>query len=376
MIDTVILMLPRNNATVISSVHGVPTWDLQSSTRAYKKFVRNPSKQDEESGLYFPRLTGYRRRSATGFESILKIEFSAPKLLYKNNLDELEDGQFGAVVEALRDRLNRMGVMISAKDLAEAEVRAVHYSKNIVLRDGYSVRYVIGELGKINLNQRFDMTRARYINEGQSLYAYTTAHSVVLYDKIADLRRGNKRAIDKDSTPYQLGLFGRLKKHYEVLRFEVRLSQTRKMRSLLSALGLPDQPTFKDVFSRTKSQAVLNHYWKRMVCDDSLPLFAHALSAKDVFRQIVLLNKTAKRKESIYLAGLVLLSQESGGMRELREMLSKRMHDRSWYRMVHDLRDISGKLEHIQRRDWFEHISQTLNEYPTFRVPKTENVVL
>ncbi len=375
MIDTVILMLPREKATVISSAHGMPAWDLQSSTKAYKKFVKNPSKEDEASGLYFPRLTGYRRRGQNGFESTIRIEFSAPKLLYKNNLDELEDSQFAELIDTLRGRLRDLGVLVAVNDIATAEVRAVHFSKNIELRDGYSSRYVISELGKINLNQRFDMTRARYINEGQSLYAYTTTHSVVLYDKIADLRRGNKRAIDKENTKFQLGLFAVLKKRADILRFEVRLSQARKMKSLLTELGFPEQLTFRDVFSRKKSQAVLNHYWKGMVCDDSLPLFAHAMSSKDVFRQILQIKRGAKRKEAVYLTGLVLLSQESGGMRKLREMLSKRVHDRSWYRLVRDLRDISPKLETVERRGWYETVSNALLQYQTYRIPMHENAV-
>lgn len=378
MLDTVVLMLPRSKATVVSHTeNGAPAWDLQSRARAYEKFVRNPSKHDEESGLYFPRLTGYRRKKGKGeYDSTLKIEFSAPKLLYKNNLDELSDIQFDRVIEALRDRLDRMGVMVKASDLRTAEVRAVHYSKNIELQGGYTTRYVIGEIGKTNLDQRLDMTKARYMNEGQSLCAYSVSNSVMLYDKIADLKRNQKRTIDKEQTSYQLNLFNRIKNGSEILRFEIRLSQTRKMVSLLKQLGFPETPTFQDVFSSQKATAVLMHYWNTIVSKNSLPLFAHSFTPTDLCRQILFTQKNAKRKNAIYLTGLLLLSQDKGGMRELREMLTSHVHDRTWYRAVRDLRQVSSSLEKLERRDWFDQIETALTTYRPYRIEVSKDVVL
>jgi hypothetical protein len=258
MIDTVILSIPTTKIIVLDeSAHGVLPWDLQARGRGFEKYVKNPSERDKASGLYFPRLTGYKR----GSTKMVKIEFSAPKLLFNNNLDELADKQFAAVIDALQDRLVRLAVRIQQVDLERADVAGVHYSKNVELTGGYTSEYVIGELGKINLNKRFDLTRARYMNDGQSLCAYSTSHSFVIYDKVADLKRGSKRAIDREQTDYQMSLFAPLKKAHEILRFEVRLSQRRKMINVLKTLGLGDNPTFRDVFSVKTSQAVLMHYW-------------------------------------------------------------------------------------------------------------------
>jgi len=367
MLDTVILMIPRSKATLVDQSGEGAVWDLQSSTKAYQKLVKNPSKREEKSGLYFPRLTGYKRKVGKAQdEATLRIEFSAPKLLFKNNLDELVDLDFERVVETLKDRLERMGVVISTKNLKEAGIRAVHYSKNIELEGGYTSRYVIGEIGKINLNRRLDLTRARYMNEGQSLYAYSVSNSVILYDKIADLRRSQKRSIDKDKTDHQTTLFSPLASA-EILRFEVRLSQTRRMSSLLRELGFPEKPTFQDIFSIKKAKAVVLHYWGEMVKEDNLPLFSHSLGARDLLGQILLTKRNAKSKTAVYLTGLVLLAQDNGGMRELRETLSRRVHDRTWYRLVHDLREVSKDLVSLQRRDWYEQINIALEEYSPMR---------
>ena len=45
---------------------------------------------DLPAGRYFPRLTLIKQQIAAGFRLTLRIEFSVPKLLLANNLDELE----------------------------------------------------------------------------------------------------------------------------------------------------------------------------------------------------------------------------------------------------------------------------------------------
>lgn len=224
MIDTVILSIPTEQILSLDlSTYGVEPWDLQSKTSAYEKYVKNPSRRDLESGLYFPRLTGYKRKNGhLTWQKNVKIEFSAPKLLYQNNLDELVDEDFEKVVTALADRLRRMGIEIREQYLRDAEVRSVHYSKNVELTGGYTAQFVIGELGKINLNKRFDLTRARFMNDGQSLYLYTISHSFVLYDKVADLGKSKKRAMDNDQPLPQTCLFRELNQKKEILRLEVR----------------------------------------------------------------------------------------------------------------------------------------------------------
>src|SRR3989344_40803 len=227
MIDTIILAIPRNKVVVLDeTARGVPSWDLQSRTNNYRKYIKNPSLKDKASGLYFPRLTGYHRKNGKlGWTAMLKVEFSASKLLFNNNLDEPANDQFSAMVNALLDRLERMAVRVQRHDLETVEVRAVHYSKNIELTGGYTSQYVISELAKINLNKRFDLTRTRFMNDGQSLCGYTKAHSFVIYDKVADLKKNSKRAIDKDQPLYQMSLFSSLNNPREILRLEVRVSE-------------------------------------------------------------------------------------------------------------------------------------------------------
>lgn len=371
MIDTVILSIPKDKTQMIDmSAHGVAGWDLQSKTTAYKKFVKNPSLKDMESGLYFPRLTGYKRKAGKyEWDATIKIEFSAPKLIYQNNIDELSNEQFGAVVGALQDRLARMGIGVAVADLELADVMAVHYSKNVLLTGGFTSQYVIGELNKINLNKRFDMTRARYINDGQSLYAYTEMHSLVVYDKIADLTRGKKRSIDREQTPYQLSLFtppAKKPEPLEIIRFEVRLSKKRKLNSLFPKLGFAEKPSFKDVFTSEKSEKILMYYWDTMLNGNMSMLFAHSFTSKELLKHILLTDRKMKAKEAVYLTGLVTLLQDGNGARELRTALAKHTDNRTWYRMASDARDIGAAFSKLKPRDWHAQVQRALKSYKPF----------
>jgi hypothetical protein len=376
MIDTVCLLIPKDKLTVLDlSQYGVPTWNLHSKTDQYDKFVKNPSKRDLDSGLYFPRLTGYRRK---GFrqDANVRIEFSVPKLLYFNNLDELEDKDFPEVIDTLQDRLKTMGIVVTKSLLEQASVSSAHFSKNIQLEDGYTVTHLISEMNKVNLRKSFDFAKTRFMNDGQSLYAHTTAHQLVIYDKIADLGKDKKRAIDKDQPLYQRTLFTELQKDSElneVIRFEIRLNHKQKMNKVIEDLGYAKNPTFRDVFNTELSKKVVNSYWQKLIKERNLGLFSIAVSVKDILRTLFLADKKLKPKQAIYLLGLFQLARDEDGMRQLRTIISKRSHDRTWYRIAKDMQQASGLITKNKLRDWVTQLDKKLADYKPYKTKKYEN---
>lgn len=375
MIDTICLLIPKQKITTLElSGQGVPAWNLHSRTEQYDKFVKNPSRADLDSGLYFPRLTGYKR-NGFGLDNNVRIEFSAPKLLYLNNLDELEEKDFPKVIELLQNRLKTMGIIIEKSVLEIASVSSVHFSRNVLLEDGYTANHLISEMNKVNLRKSFDLARSRYINDGQSLYAHTASHQLVIYDKVADLRKDKKRAIDKEQPIYQRSLFGELGKEeemIEVIRFEVRLNHKQKMNKVLEQLGYNKNPTFKNVFNAEMSKKVVTDYWQRLIKERNLGLFSISLSLKDILRTLYLANKKIKPKEAIYLVGLFMLGKDENGMRELRSIVSKKSHERTWYRIAKDMQKASELITKNKIRDWVTQIDKKLENYKPYKTKKYE----
>ncbi len=370
MIDTIIISIPKDKVVNVSNpANETLGWDQQSKTAIYSKFVRNPTKKEKESGYYFPRLSGIKRKSNGGVDAFIKIEFSIPKLLYMNNLDEVKESDFKLVIDALKDRLLRMGIAVPSKYLTFAPVTAVHYSKNILLTDGYTSQFILSELSKIDIRKSFDFSKTKFTNDGQSIYAYTIAHSFVIYDKIADLKKDEKRAVDKDQTLYQRTLFDVIEKKdlYEVLRFEIRISKKQKLNALFKKLGFKENPTFEDVFKRKISKTVVQHYWDTLVKNNSTLLFGFAFGPKDLLKQILIANPKLKPKQALYFASLMSMTKDGNGIRELRSILSKYSDNRTWYRIKDDIKNVSGSLKKTRPRDWFDQIEKALKQFETFK---------
>ena len=368
MIDTVCLLIPKESMIYLT---GSINWDLYSKTEQYEKYVRNPNKAEKETGKYFPRLTGYKRQYSQNDN--VRIEFSVPKLLYLNNLDELEDKDFPMVIETLQERLKTMGVSVFKTVLENASVSSVHFSKNILLKDGYTVNYLISEMNKVNLQKTFDFAKTRFINDGQSLYAHTTRHQLVIYDKMADLNKDKKRAIDKDQTIYQKSLFAELNKEKEleeIIRFEIRLSHKQKLNKILEGLSYRKNPTFKGVFNTEMSKRVVISYWTKLIKERNLGLFSISLSIKDMLQTLFLADKTLKPKQAIYLLGLSMLAKDENGLRQLRTIVSKRSHDRTWYRIVKDIQQASELITENKLQDWVTQIDENLDEFKAYKHKK------
>lgn len=370
MIDTIIISVPKDKIiNVLNPNKTALGWNQQATGPSYTKFIRNPSKQDLESGLYFPRLTGINRKINGKIDASIKIEFSIPKLLYLNNLDEVEEEDFDLIIEALKDRLIKMGISVPEKYLRYAPVSAVHYSKNMLLTDGYTAQFVISELNKIDARKNFDVTKTRFMNDGESICVYANSHSFVIYDKIADLKKDSKRAIDKDQTKYQRSLFDNLEKKelYEVIRFEIRLSKKQKMNSLFKKLGFKENPTFEQAFSLEISKTIVRFYWKTLVDNNSFLLFSFTMGPKDILKQVLIANPRLKSKQAIYFASLIVMTKDGNGIRELRSILSKYSDDRTWYRTKDDIKYITEILKKVRPRDWFDQIEKGLKEFITFK---------
>lgn len=358
MIDSICLSIPWREIQNVGN-----DWDLLSRTERYSRYIKNPTKSDLETGYYFPRLTSYSKWFNQNAN--VRIEFSVSKLVFLNNLDELEDADFPKVVATLQERLKTMGLIISEESIRNAVVSSVHFSKNILVEDGYTTNYLISEINKVNLRKVFDFTRSRYTNDGQSLYAHTASHEFIIYDKVADILASEKRAIDRDQTHYQRGLFCGAERLPEIIRFEVRLVRKQKMNKVLEKLGYSQNPSFQDVFNSKLSKDVVTHYWQAVIKEGNNALLSISLSNKDILQSIFLEQKDIKPKQAIYLAGLLLLAKD--GVRELRSIVSKKSGERTWYRISKDLKLVSEFVTKNGIRNWVAQIDSKLDEFRAYK---------
>ncbi len=166
MLDTIILTISRGGYLITDHNKFSPSTErMLDNPKFLFKYVNNPTADDKKRGIYKPRLTIMKRGSS--FD--MKVEFSAPKLLYGNNLDELEEVDFGPVVNKLKNRMEEMGIKVYTSFIENAKISAFHPSKNIPLSKGYTSTLAIKELNKVNLNGRFDLAEKTFINNAESM---------------------------------------------------------------------------------------------------------------------------------------------------------------------------------------------------------------
>ncbi len=305
MLDTVVLTLPEKDFFIKHGERFTPySGFLQNPMYGSNQMVKaiyNPTKTEKRAG-YKPRLTLIKKPfTERAHAIILRIEFSAPKLLYGNNFVELRGhDDFMPVLTALHSALASMGIVVSLETLKTASVSAIHYSKNIMLERETPCFLLIRELEKLDLSAKLDLTQTDFRNSGQMVKYHASTYEIALYDKVKDLQQartyGDKRSAEIDNA-YQTDLLNTFKLP-EVLRFEIRL-KTRKLKPLMQKIGHTGPLTFQNLFNASLSRAILLHFWNQITdglyllnlnSDDPAALIARIKAAYPKKRQTSILQ--------------------------------------------------------------------------------------
>jgi hypothetical protein len=352
MLDTIVLTLERPQFNVLAperfspSAKGLlapPYYPL--GARGNFACVLNPTKRDMEAGHYLPRLTLAKRKVANGFSLTLRIEFSAPKIVFGNNFDELATLDFSRLLSGLHEALGGMGIGVRKDTLREARVSAIHYSKNIAFIDYTSCSMVMSELELIDLTKRLDLSHTDYRNEGHAIRYHANSFEVAFYDKIKDLakaRYSEKRGMEQDYGA-QLEMFrgpASFPKQLEVLRMEVRLGERAKIKSVLKQSGVDARLTFESLFDAGIAKAVLMLFWTHVT--KQLPLLrpSNAQRPEDMLSALAAATKgTTRPGKLLQQLGCATLVR-SVGVRGAGAVLSRHCSPRSWQRYKRELKNL------------------------------------
>lgn len=373
MLDTITLTLNQPDFEVLemdrfspsaTGLFASPYYSLGG--RGYMDCRQNPTKTEFERGNYKPRLTLTKRKGRYGYIITLRIEFSAPKLLFGNNFDELADADFARILEILHGKLAQMGIRVTKTALKAAPVASVHYSKNIPLGDLTTCTMVLSELAKLDLTKRLDCNKTDYRNEGHAIRCHANSYEVVFYDKIRDMQQAKtseKRAMEEDYAIQQDLLAVLLKPQQpEVLRMEVRLGNRTKLKSLLGK----DQPlTFETMFSEKLAKQVLLHFWHKMTA--GVPLLALSGFAPQELYSALLAESGKKTKPAKLLQQLGLLALINAvGIRGTGSLITQHADARTWQRIHKEAKTLTAltKLRYAATRE----VERCLNAFQPLRL--------
>ncbi|MFC2066820.1 hypothetical protein ACFLUO_07210 [Chloroflexota bacterium] len=373
MIDTIVLILSHDEFRILDhnkfspSTEGLYNHYYRLGSRSNLICRQNPSPSELRGGIYKPRLSVTKRIDRYhNYETTLKVEFSAPKLLFGNNFDELNDIDFPRVVQVLKQKLEDMGVDVPEGSLINASVSTIHFSKNILLTD-YTTPYTyLSLLTKININQRLDMNQTDFRNGGHSLKYRANSFEIAFYDKLKDLDKAkiSERRAEERENSIQLNLFEniRRRKAFEILRMEVRLNKRQKIRQVLKCIELDIDPVFQSLFNKEIARKILLYYLKNIEAGYP-PLLLYDYKNPELFlSELLTLNPKIKLRRALAILGLRDLIDKKG-VREFREIIN-RFDRTSWYRLKKEMESIS----YPEDRDSFAVLRNAIEEFKSLKI--------
>jgi len=383
MLDTVDIKIIHPEFEVINPTLFTPAFVIQNINSNYqygyhrfRKYKQNPTAQDKRNGIYSPRLTAYQRFKDDIPAYDLHIEFSIPKLLFGNSVQELEDNDLKTIISLLKTRLYRMGIGISEKALNEAVVVKAHFGKNIPLSYPLTAQDAISGLYKADLGKRKDINIRHYGNDGQALYFYASSANIIFYDKLRDIATPKNKAMDKIKLKQEKLLLQGMNpdKQPEILRFEVRFTRQQSLNAFLSkALDSKIKKiTFEKIFNKELCQKALITSWEDII---DRPANQLALkiekSPEEVFDVIIKKINTEQKKKAHSLNktlasfGLYMMINHCGA-RKTRNKIEKNWTNKSWTRLGEKVKESAVILEDIPVLPIMSDIQSALEKFEKY----------
>jgi len=327
--------------------------------KAYLDCYQNPTRKDLQNGNYKPQLT-LRKTWINGIPKIfLYMQFSAPKIIYNNNFDELTNDDFDYLADRLQSKLLTMGVLTTSKAIINAPVVKIHYGKNILLPPFVIPYMITKEVGKIDFDLRYDLAEKDYMNSGQSIRFHTKEFEFILYDKKKDLEKAKngEKSIENDSD-VQLNLFEKFipKKSFEILRIEARLNTLNKIKKELSSKV--ENYTFQQLFNSDISTYILNKYWGLIM--ENYQLINFDIDNKEKFLASFIINNPNCKITTALSTYAFLECIKELGIRRFRRILEHKYDRRSWYSLKSKIKGYNLKKISNQQ---LGYVSNYLSKY-------------
>lgn len=296
------------------------TMTERSSTFHYLRHFILHAKYTEE---YVPRVEVFESltEDRKSIYYILKIEFSVPKLLYWNSLQEVRDTDKSRVFSALQLALKSVSIEVELDTIAKASVTAVHACKNVPLPKTMHMREIINDLGKMDLGKAYDISDKQYKIGARVLNIHSGTIDWSIYDKISDCLRPKNKRTDKGHIDQERAIIEQyhLEKR-EVFRYEYRIKKNQTVRREINTLlGRPYivPVVFSDLFTPSLMKSLVLNSWHAIIerpenqlslfSSDKLGLMLHILSeAKKINTGAHSLNN------ALISYGLAMAIQEHG----------------------------------------------------------------
>lgn len=206
-----------------------------------------------EDGIYRPKINlayDYYGKAQ------LYVEFSAPKLLYGNNLTELKERDYADVVTRLVLALEELGIKIFRKNIENAISKKLHISKNFIVPENTTCADAIN----IFKTAKYPHMELEEIEKDKCIKFYSDDLSIVIYDKIEEMKLHNSF----DELPENVKALPEIEQH-RILRIEIQMKEySIKSKIVNDILETNGNLKFKQAFNEEIFKEIFEKILKKL----------------------------------------------------------------------------------------------------------------
>lgn len=275
----------------------------------------NPHSKDGEGKRYFK----------------FRVTFSAPKLLYGNNIEEVTEAQYDDIVRTLCEQLPFLALPTEYHklDIEMARVCRIDFSKNAMIAELVPIDQFCNMLMRAGHTPRTQNAQVRY-QHGELYRENIRDRSVVIYDKLAEFSSSTK----KPHNAREQFFIAAEKAHlFQVFKLEVQLQNTTRVALELKPFGIEKPIHFADVFSEKLAHDILMKYWNKLIQDlDPNPELFSEDNMLATF-QTMAMNRGKKTPQNLFASfGLSYLANKCG-LSNVKSAFCREYDGQAWLRI-------------------------------------------
>lgn len=317
-----------------------------------KRFIKQ-SPFIEKTGTYFPSIT-FRPQNQ------LYIEFSAPKILFDNNVDELSNEDKNEFITQLGIKLFDLGISISKEDLWDCNVSFCTVSKNIKIEDIGATEF-IEFTRRLWWKWRHSTKVESYEKNGIAIRKYTESTGIGIYAKVPSL----ESIITK--TARELELSQRLIEN-NILRFEYRMQNYQRTLAKYSwAKGYKlDNIKLKDIFDNELSKKILLYDLNKSLFGDEFKLISMQLpTIKKMYEY--LMGKGLKPSEEMAVIAAFRLCSDLG-INQAKEIFESRYSESTTKRVWELCKQVFSEFEDYDYSKIREQVKNSFDKFESLKI--------
>lgn len=349
--DTVRLKIPRKlpvgSPYFQEKVH---MKELQTEHLKGSRFVytNNTGRKEQiAKGIYTPKYwieEDFKNPAITYF----CLEASIPKMLFGENMTELETNHFTEAVRAIQTFSKTIRINLFEREILKAVPTLLAVGRNINITKLCSCYSAIKALSLFNDRFRSELRVVMFeADTGMELIFSNKSTTFKAYDKIRQIQRKPITAKEHEIAGYLRKERYKQNEVYirEMLRFELTMKNKTALNSKLKPYLNEKTPTFKNVFNKDLWNALITKEIDE-IYDHPLKDFVFiALEEKPKIDALLdVMHKQVKVKHGIL--GIVNDIQAKGLKQTRQDMFEGYQSKQTWYNYVHRLQRLEKHIDY------------------------------